>query len=104
MILLRITKYFTNYDSQAFKKIKEAIHVSDNETTFQRNDRDIHKLYKVRLLIEHLNKKIAEDFKPSCVLTVDESMMPFKGYSKTMHVFETREEGIQSLMPSWFKN
>ncbi|XP_035207145.1 piggyBac transposable element-derived protein 4-like [Stegodyphus dumicola] len=73
--------YFTNYDVQAFQKITEAIHVNDNEIVLPRDDPDYDKLHKIRPLIEHLNKKIAEAFKPSSVLAVDESMIPFKGRS-----------------------
>ncbi|KAF8781800.1 PiggyBac transposable element-derived protein like [Argiope bruennichi] len=64
-----------------FKKITETIHVNDNETALPRDNPYNDKLHKVRPLIEHLNKKIAEAFKPSSVLAIDESIISFKGRS-----------------------
>ena len=65
--------------SKRFKKITEALHLNDNETNLPHNDPGYDKLHKVRPLIDMLNKVIGDVYDSSNAVSVDESMIPFKG-------------------------
>ena len=67
--------------SKRFKKLVETIHVNDNQKNLPRSDPQHDKLHKVRPLVDHLNKTISEALNPSNSVSVDESMIPFKGRS-----------------------
>lgn len=62
-----------------FKKIVENLHCNDNETQTPKSDPNYDKLHKVKPLLEVLNGNVRKVYKPSSVVTVDESMIPFKG-------------------------
>lgn len=66
-----------------FKKILENIHLNDNENQATRTEPTYDKLFKLRPLIEMLQKNISnkEFYQPSSFLSVDESMIAFKGRS-----------------------
>lgn len=66
-----------------FKKIMENIHLNDNLTALPRSDPAHDKLHKLRPIIDMLNANIAKTniYKPSSYVSVDESMILFKGRS-----------------------
>lgn len=65
-----------------FLKILRFLHLNDNSTMPKRGSNDFDKLYKLRPLIDHLNEKCKTAFQTSRYLSVDESMIAFKGRSK----------------------
>ncbi|XP_051167290.1 piggyBac transposable element-derived protein 4-like [Leptopilina boulardi] len=64
-----------------FSKIAEILHLNDNNKVLEKSDPNYDRLFKVRPLVDHLNKKAQEIYSPSKVLAVDESMIKFKGRS-----------------------
>lgn len=62
-----------------FKKIVENLHCNDNDTQPPKTDPKFDKLHKVKPMVDVLNENIRKVYKPSDVVTVDESMIPFKG-------------------------
>ena len=64
-----------------FKKITETIHVNDNEKNLPKTDENHDKLHKLRPMIDQLNEAIGSAYKPSKCVSIDESMIPFKGRS-----------------------
>lgn len=56
-------------------------HLADNSLMPKPNDPDYDKLYKVRPLMKLLNSKFKELYNPSRQLSIDESMVKFKGRS-----------------------
>ena len=54
-------------------------HLNDNEKMPDANDADVDKLFKVRPLIDHLLKKFQEVYTPSQNISVDESLVKWKG-------------------------
>jgi Transposase IS4 len=64
-----------------FKKIVENIHLNDNTTIVPKDDPSYDKLHKVRPLVTKINDVVKEVYQPSKTLSVDESMIPFKGRS-----------------------
>ncbi|KAJ8873110.1 hypothetical protein PR048_026727 [Dryococelus australis] len=64
-----------------FRKITETIHCNDNETNLPGGNPNHDKLRKVRPLITFINETIHDAYKPSKILAVDESVLPFKGRS-----------------------
>jgi len=64
-----------------YKKIVECIHLNDNATDAGRGNPNFDKLHKVRPLADHLNAAFQAAYQPSGELSVDESMIPFKGRS-----------------------
>lgn len=69
------------FSSKRFKKITEALHCNDNNQCPTKDSPDYDKLYKLRPLIDSLNHNISEVYTSSSFLSVDESMIPFKGRS-----------------------
>ena len=67
--------------SKRFKKITESIHVNNNANNLPRTDPHHDKLHKVRPLIDDLNKSISGAYSSSNCVSIDESMIPFKGRS-----------------------
>ena len=57
----------------SFQFILQNIHFSNNN-----NDNKTNKLYKIRAVIEHLNKVLAESLKNSPFQKVDENTCKFK--------------------------
>ncbi len=62
-----------------YKKITENLHCNNNETQPPKSDPNYDKLHKVKLLLEALNDNVRKVYEPSSVVTVDQSMIPFKG-------------------------
>ena len=64
-----------------FKKLLDGLHLNDNSVAPRKGDDDFDKVYKVRPLIDYLNK----EFQAQCVETLsqslDEAMILFKGRS-----------------------
>lgn len=79
--LLGVPSVSSVMTSKQFKKIVETIHCNDNTTNPPRDQNGHDKLHKVRPLLEKLGSKCAAVYKPSGSLSVDESMIPFKGRS-----------------------
>lgn len=67
--------------SKRAKKIIKSIHVNDNSKNLPRTDPHHDKLHKVCPLIDDLNKSISVAYSSSNCVSVDESMIPFKGRS-----------------------
>lgn len=76
---LRVDSVASVMTANRFKKIVENLHCNDNETQPPKSDPNYDKLHKVKPLLEFLNENIRKVYKPSGVVTVDESMIPFKG-------------------------
>lgn len=64
-----------------FLKILRYFHIADNSQMPKPGDPNHDKLYKIRPLINYLNLKFKDSFCPSRWLSVDESMVKFKGRS-----------------------
>lgn len=64
-----------------FLKILRFLHLNDNSKMIGRGQPGFDKLFKIRPLIDHLKCKFQEAFFPSRFLSVDESMIGFKGRS-----------------------
>lgn len=76
---LRVDSVASVMTANRFKKIVENIHCNNNETQQSKNHPNYDKLHKVKPLVELLNETIRKIYKPSDIVTVDESMIPFKG-------------------------
>ncbi|XP_051170109.1 piggyBac transposable element-derived protein 4-like [Leptopilina boulardi] len=65
-----------------FRKITEILHINDNNNNnLPKTQPNYDKLFKLRPLIDHLHEKIKVLYTPSKTLSVDESMLKFKGRS-----------------------
>ena len=64
-----------------FKKLTENIHCNDNTKAVSRGEAGCDRLHKLRPVIDDLNSCLKEVYIPSCVMSVDQSMVPFKGCS-----------------------
>lgn len=62
-----------------YKKIVENLHCNDNSKFPSKNHPQYDRLYKLRPIITMLNAKCQKCYVPSHTLSVDESMVPFKG-------------------------
>ena len=60
-----------------FLQISRYLHVNDEAVGNPNND----KLYKVREFIDRLNRKFGDKYNMGCQISIDESMIPFKGLS-----------------------
>lgn len=67
--------------SKRYKKIVEVIHCNDNTSNPARGEQGHDKLHKLRPVIDKLNRNCSYVYKPSGTVSVDESMIPFKGRS-----------------------
>lgn len=67
--------------SKRFKKLLENLHLNNNSLSLPRGDLNHDKLHKLRPLIDNLNSNIFKHYDHSSFLSVDESMIPFKGRS-----------------------
>lgn len=77
--ILRVEAVASVMTANRFKKIVENLHCNDNELQPPKTDPKFDKLHKVKPMLDRLNEKIREVYKPSDVVTVDDSMIPFKG-------------------------
>ena len=64
-----------------FKKIREALHLNDNTQAPPRGDANHDKLFKLRPLIDKLNREFSEQCVQSSSQSIDEAMVLFKGRS-----------------------
>lgn len=64
-----------------FLKIIRFIHLNDNSCMPNKDNPNFDRLYKIRPLIQHLSKTFKKAFNPSRYLSIDESMIGFKGRS-----------------------
>ncbi|KAG8269740.1 hypothetical protein J6590_108806 [Homalodisca vitripennis] len=62
-----------------FLKILRFLHLNDNEKLPDKGSPDFDKLFKIRPLLDYVNNKCQTMFQPSRNLSVDESMIGFKG-------------------------
>lgn len=76
---LRVEAVANVMTANRFKKIVENLHCNDNESQPPKSDPNFDKLHKVKPLLDVLNETVRKVYKPSEVVTVDESMIPFKG-------------------------
>lgn len=67
--------------SKRFKKLIENIHLNDNKTAVSKDEQGYDKLHKLRPLIDSLNQSFSSSYNHSSFLSVDESMIAFKGRS-----------------------
>ena len=79
--LLCVPAVKTVMPSKKFKKIVETIHCNDNTTNPPRGETGHDKLHKLRPLLTKLHQKFATLYKVSGTVSVDESMIAFKGRS-----------------------
>jgi hypothetical protein len=64
-----------------YKKLVETLHLNDNYLAVPKGEKAYDKLHKLRPLIDALNESSLNAYQPSNRLSVDESMIPFKGRS-----------------------
>lgn len=64
-----------------YKKIRQVLHLNDNEKMPKRGDNAYDKLYKVRPLIDKLNSSFSAHGLSTLTQSVDEAMIKFKGRS-----------------------
>lgn len=64
-----------------FKKLVETLHINENSQAVPKGNPGYDKLHKVRPLVTALNGNCFGEYKHSNRLSVDESMIPFKGRS-----------------------
>ena len=62
-----------------FEALLAAFHLNDNTTNLPRDDPAHDKLFKIRPLVTHLQKRFQDAYSPKQNLSIDESMMPFHG-------------------------
>jgi hypothetical protein len=62
-----------------YKKLVETLHLNDNYLAVPKGEKAYDKLHKLRPLIDALNESSLNAYQPSNRLSVDESMIPFKG-------------------------
>lgn len=67
--------------SKRFIKLIENIHLNDNKTAVSKDEQRYDKLHKLRPLIDSLNQSFSSSYNHSSFLSVDESMIAFKGRS-----------------------
>jgi hypothetical protein len=64
-----------------FLKIVRYIHLNDNQCTPKKGEAHYDKLYKVRPFLNYISRRFPLIFNPSRFLSIDESMIKFKGRS-----------------------
>jgi hypothetical protein len=64
-----------------YKKLVETLHLNDYYLALPKGEKAYDKLHKLRPLIDALNESSLNAYQPSNRLSVDESMIPFKGSS-----------------------
>ena len=62
-----------------FNKLTQYLHINNNENAAPRRHRNHDKLFKIRPLLEAVNRKFLEEYQPCQNLSVDEAMVAFKG-------------------------
>lgn len=64
-----------------FLKITRFLHLNDNKTMPKKSDNVYDKLYKIRPILDYTDKRFKLLFHPSRFLSIDESMVKYKGRS-----------------------
>lgn len=77
--MLRVDAVADTMPENRFEKITQNLHLNNNENILPKTDINYDKLHKVRPLIDILNENIGKIYDPSSFVTVDESMIKFKG-------------------------
>ncbi|KAG5868686.1 hypothetical protein JTB14_036596 [Gonioctena quinquepunctata] len=81
-IIQRIVNEIANTISlKRFLTILRYLHINNNENAPTKGDPNFDKLYKLKPMVTHLNQKFKEIFSPARQLSIDESMVGFKGRS-----------------------
>lgn len=79
--MLRVDVIADTMTAKRFEKITQNLHLNDNENLLPKTHPDYDKLHKLRPLLDILNENIEKVYDPSSFVTVDESMIKFKGRS-----------------------
>ena len=79
--LFRVSAVASVMPVKRFKKLLQSLHVNDNATAPKKGQPNFDKLYKVRPLIEILNKQFAACCLCTTSQSIDEAMVLFKGRS-----------------------
>jgi hypothetical protein len=66
---------------QRFQKISKYLHINNNERMPKRGETNLDKLYKIRPLLDQINKRCQNNAKNTKSQSIDESMIKFKGRS-----------------------
>lgn len=77
--LLRVDEIANTMTANRFEKITQNLHLNNNENVLSKTHPNHDKLHKVRPLLDLLNKNIGKIYDPSSFVTIDESMIKFKG-------------------------
>lgn len=77
--LLRVDAVADTMTENRFEKITQNLHLNNNENILPKTHADYDKLQKLRPLLDLLNENIGKIYDPSSVVSVDESMIKFKG-------------------------
>lgn len=64
-----------------FKEISCYLHLNDSSKEYARDDANYDRLYKVRSILDYVNRKCRGNFKPTKNISVDEGMVGFRGRS-----------------------
>jgi hypothetical protein len=79
--LLKVDAIADVMTSKNSKKLVENVHCNNNGTKMPRDHSEYDKLHKLRPIIEKLLQNCKDNYEPSSFLSVDVSMIPFKGRS-----------------------
>lgn len=79
--LLQVIEIAETMTLKRFQKIMKYLHLNDNSQMPNRTDDNYDKLYKIRPLVEHINKKCQANAKNTHSQSIDECMIKFKGRS-----------------------
>ncbi len=81
--ILRVEAIAETMTVKRFKKLVENIHMNDNSTEKPKSHSQHDKLHKIRPIVDMLNSNFANTkvYHPSSYVSVDESMVKFKGRS-----------------------
>ncbi|KAG4066842.1 hypothetical protein HA402_012909 [Bradysia odoriphaga] len=77
--LLRVDAVANTMPENRFEKITQNLHLNNNNDILPKSHICYDKLHKVRPLLDLLNENIGKVYDPSSFVTVDESMIKFKG-------------------------
>lgn len=77
--MLRVSAVADTMTLKRFEKITQNWHINNNEHVLPKSHSEYDKLHKLRPLLDLLNKNIGKIYSPSSFVTIDESMIAFKG-------------------------
>jgi len=64
-----------------FEELRAYVHFNDNEKMTSRDDENHDRAFKVRLVMDHLNKYFWKSFSPTKRQAIDEHMIKYQGHS-----------------------